>query len=459
MRLDLIIRTSKRKKDARSPQQQRDLAGAWAQAHGHEIVAVHDSGRDESGKTMDRASIRAARERIRAGATDGVLFALTDRLGRAPIEEAMTFVRELDRIGYLALADAGGEPVNLREPSAETNLVLQLQMARQQWLVTANRFKQSQRDAIAAGRFVGPTPFGYVRRSGRLYEHEARGPIVRRAFRLAAGPGLHAAVEYLREAAPGRRWDTDSVRRLLASRVYLGESRVEHVDEVLLNERAHDALTTPGDWHAAQSAPRVRRASGDYPLTHVATCAACGAGLIGALQSVHGKRYRRMRCSQVCTGGVGSISADGLEAFVREALREALAGVEFRLGYDGGDVDSAEAALELAESRLARYLEDLETRDEVGEVAWRAGRRAHSAAVTSAREALANVAAQSARSERLPAAAELDDPVKFGHALAVIGRLEVAGGRRPIVDRVVLDWIGVDDDLDDLDDGVGVLAA
>jgi hypothetical protein len=46
-------------------------------------VLVNNSGKSESGKTMDRA----ATERVRAGETDGIIVALTDRFGRAPIEE------------------------------------------------------------------------------------------------------------------------------------------------------------------------------------------------------------------------------------------------------------------------------------------------------------------------------------------------------------------------------------
>jgi DNA invertase Pin-like site-specific DNA recombinase len=88
LRLDLIIRTSKRKAEAKSPKQQRDMAESSATAHGHEIVYVHDSGTDESGKTMNRASLNAARDRLRAGLTDGIIVALADRIGRAPIEQA-----------------------------------------------------------------------------------------------------------------------------------------------------------------------------------------------------------------------------------------------------------------------------------------------------------------------------------------------------------------------------------
>ena len=161
---------------------------------GYTIAMVHDSGRSESGKTMDRATLHAIMDRVRSGLTDGVIVALTDRLGRAPIEEAMAWVRELNRIGgVLVPADAGGRPVDLADPQAETNLVLQLQMARQFWLTKAAGFKRSRRDAVAAGKFVGPTPLGYERVTGRLRPDPARAGIVTAAYRAAAQDGRNAA--------------------------------------------------------------------------------------------------------------------------------------------------------------------------------------------------------------------------------------------------------------------------
>src|SRR5690349_8221004 len=67
LRLDLAIRTSKRKTEAKSPQQQRDMAQGVASAFGYEIVRTHDSMADESGKTMDRATLRAVMQRVRDG--------------------------------------------------------------------------------------------------------------------------------------------------------------------------------------------------------------------------------------------------------------------------------------------------------------------------------------------------------------------------------------------------------
>ena len=450
LRLDLVIRTSKRKQEARSPQQQRDIAYGCTSGAGHEIVTEHDSGESESGKTMDRSSLRALHRRVAAGETDGVIVAAIDRLGRAPIEESMAWVRDLKTVGgVLVVASMGGRAIDLADPVQETGLVMQLQFARQEWLTKAEGVKRSQRDAIAAGKFVGPTPFGYTRRDGRLYEHPEQGPLVREAYRLAARHGHDAAIDYLRGAHPARRWDSDSVRRLLKSRAYLGESRTGK----LLNAAAHEPLVDAPVWAAAQTAARARRSNGDYPLTNLVTCANCGAGLVGAMQTVPGRKpTRRMRCSAVCKGGVGSVTADRLEAHVRGLAAGWVDESGWLASYAPTGKDAAEAALAAAEYDLAEFV------DGVGGMAGDLIRRnidKRQAAVDAARAELRVIADACARSEVLPnaAAVRADD-----EALAAVLRVgvdsgvvvTVAGGRGPIEGRV---------DVDGLEDGVGVLAA
>ena len=462
LRFVLPIRTSKRKKEAKSPQQQRDLAFGWAAAHGHEIVAVLDSGRDESGKTMDRASIHEAMTMVTSDQADGIVFALTDRLGRAPIEESMTWIRSLALVGHLALADAGGSPVNLQDPNAETSLVLQLQIARQQWLATARRFRQSQRDAIKAGKFIPPTPIGYVRIGGVLHEDELYGPVVREAFRLAASD-FHAAVTYLRQAVPQRRWDSSAVRRVLSSRTYLGENHYTLKEdpgnfpaEELVSPHRHDALTDPTTFDRAQTKPRMRRSNGDYILSHVATCGRCGAGMVGGFHSPSkgSKSYRRMRCSNLdsCRGG-SSIAAAMLEDYVREQVAQRLGDRALRALLEPVGKEDAEAVLADAVYDRDQYLAGTEGLP-ANVIALNARRL--QAAVTAAEKELSAVAVRCADREELPSADEVrtSDPHLLRAIRAGVVVLEVRPGRGTVEERVYIGFLG-----DDLDDRPRTLAA
>ena len=451
--LDLIIRTSKRKKDARSPQQQIDMAKAMADVGGHEIVFVHDSGRSESGKTMDRGSVHAANERVAAGEVDGVIFAMADRIGRATIEETMTFVRSLYRVGYLVIADIGPDPIDLSDPNVETNLVIRLQFARDQWVNAARRFRRSQVDALAAGRFIGPTPLGYAREAGRLVEHPELGKVIREAYRRAARDGLHAAIGYLAEKVPERDWTTSSARKVLGSRVYLGESWIwipkddrdpdgEKVRKT--NPAAHGALTDLATWTAAQTAPHTRRPNADYPLSGVARCDACGGPLVGQFQRVDGRgverEYRRYRCGARSCGGGSSINADKLEAFVRDLLGVAFASRARRVRSGTGGLEEARATLEEAQAELQAYL----TNPAVSALrdSFTAGAEIRARVVEEARQRFQEVAGRSAREELVVAASELDDPAQFARALrAMVESVSVRRGRGAVADRVEIRWV------------------
>lgn len=443
LRLDLAVRTSKRKKEARSPQQQRDIAEACAKANEHEIVMVHDSGGDESGKTMDRATLRAIMERIHAGKTDGLIVALTDRLGRAPIEEAMTFVRELGDVGYLVLADAGGRPVDLSDPMAETNLVLQLQMARQYWLATAKRFKQSQADAVKAGKWIGRAPFGYLRTdAGTLTPDPATADIVTGAFRVGAAGGMHAVISYMQDRVPERRWRTDEVRRMLRCRAYMGEI----VYGELRNPKAHKPLTTPALWHACQTEPRHRRSNGHYPLSHVVHCDTCGHGLVGQQQTVRGVKRRRMCCSNSECPARVSVSADNLEAHVRDECKNAVRNNRFILRFVAGDLTAAKQGVELAEAEFDEFSVDREAKRMMGTKRWHAALADYEAAVAEAKTSYETIAAENGRVIELPTAAQLDDDSKLVRFIRDTDiDIRVRPGRAPIDKRVIIP----DDDLDD----------
>ena len=455
LRLDLIVRTSQRKREARSPQQQRDIAEACRLSHQppHEIVHVHDSGRSESGKTMDRQSVRDAMERVRTGQTDGVIVALTDRLGRAPIEEAMTIVRELDAIGKLVVADTGPNPIDLSDPMAETMLVMQLQIARQFWVQKARGFKRSQRDAFKRGAPSIRTPLGYVRvkggdRAGCLDVDPVTGPIITKAFKVAATDGLQATVRYLREHADQiqvlyrgqlntRRWDTDSVRRMLRSRTYLGQITLDGETQI----HAHEALTDRATWSAAQTDPRPRRHNTEYVLSGIARCGTCGGPLIGSLQHVHGNEYRRMRCANPECSARASISADGLERLVRDSLAKGLADRTWRVRFVPGGLQEAREALETAEAERNWWSGDLDLARDLGREAYRAGLVARSAAVAEAREVFEKLAGETARSDVLPAADELNDPEQLARAIsATVDSITVRPGRGSVFERATISW-------------------
>jgi DNA invertase Pin-like site-specific DNA recombinase len=349
MRLDLAIRTSQRKKEALSPTQQRQIAADFERRTGHEIVAVHDSGKSESGKTMNRASLNAIRERVRAGLTDGAFFAYLDRMGRAPIEEVMPFVRGLVADGgALFVGDWGDEPFDLSRPDVEDMLVMRMQMNRSMWTKAAERQRRNKRDSLAAGKFIGPTPFGYrkgttVETRGKLVPDETLAPVVREAFRRAAAADLEAARDYLVEVAPNaRNWTTTMVRALLGNRTYLGEhaergylAGVSDAGETL-HYPGHPPLVDAETFNDAQHASRGKRPHSNYLLSGLVKCE-CGANVVG--MTAHGRppRYR-------CHRGHYFGATAALDEHIRGECATMLADADVRDRLQPEGVDEAEDA-------------------------------------------------------------------------------------------------------------------
>src|ERR1019366_1064733 len=105
--------------------------------------------------------------------------------------------------------------------------------------------------------------------------------------------------------------------------VVLGELSIDGITE----KGTHEAIVTPAVWRAAQldAGPR-RRSADDYPLSHLAVCGTCGAGMIGGRSGgkENGGRKRRYRCSSRSGAGHASIVADALEQHVETAARGAV---------------------------------------------------------------------------------------------------------------------------------------
>jgi DNA invertase Pin-like site-specific DNA recombinase len=291
LRLDVLVRTSQRDEGAASPKQQIERCQRSADINGHTIAMVHDSGRSESGKTMNRDSVRSAMERIRAGQTDGVMVAFLDRIGRAPIEESMATIRELDQIGKLVIADGDGQPVDLEDPAAETMLVIQLQFARQQWRATAKRYADNRRGAIKDGKHVGGLKWGYqyadptpkprgrgVVDSHLVVDERLRDTVQELFERKASGASWLELARWLDAADPkpgDRKWSRQTVIDIIRSRTYLGE--VRHGEFV--KPDAHEPLVSPSLWRRAQNEPGHRTPRGNYLLSGLVRCAGCGRNM------------------------------------------------------------------------------------------------------------------------------------------------------------------------------------
>ena len=412
----------------------------WAAASGVEIVERYLDW-DRTGSKLERPALDRMLEDLRSGVLDGAAVAKTDRLSRAKTGDALRLVGEIQEIrpGSLALLDLGVDPTT---PTGEMFLTLLLGFAHMQWRQFKDSWSDAQGRAFERGARAASAPFGYRATvightkagkpiHGPLEPDPTWGPVVTEAFRIAASDGMHATQRYLSEQAPDRRWRTDDVRRLLRNRVYLGEIGLNGTVK-----RLHPRLTDQDTFTSAQTEPRMRRSNAHYPLSHIAQCGKCGSGLVGAFQSVHGRRYRRYRCSNPDCRGGSSISADKLEDHTLRALFEALSNHRTRVKFIPGGTDEARDALERAEAELEAYMADPEL-SALGK-AFRAGATSRAKAVEQARGVYQERIALAGRAEVLPAAGQLHGPGQFERALAaMVDRIDVQPGRGTVESRVV----------------------
>jgi len=426
-----------------SPEVQRESIQAWAQAHGHDPKAI--SWVEEIDRPAGEGKRRPEFEALLADVTTGDVIVVwkISRFGRSLIESALR-IQKIEQAGGAVESATEGTQSKLTRNIMLAIAEDELERLTETWAL-------AQEKALAAGVWFGFPPFGYERKQRRspLTEHPKWGPVVREAFRIAGIEDIGAAVAYLREVAPRRHWTTDSVRKMLRSRVYLGEVWVggDKTERRAVTEidgkPPHPPLTTPADFAAAQTTPKARRANGDYLLSGIVTCAACasgdqpGAGLVGQLQHVNGRIYRRLRCANPACKGGSSISSDKLTELVRAELKALLADDFWRGHFVPGDLSAARKALAAAEGAIERHWKRDDTLP-----GWKTAMEDKERTLRCAEATHDRVAGEVARHVELPTPEEIDDDVTFlATLLAIRPDIRVARGRGDIADRVTWNWL------------------
>lgn len=416
-----------------SPAVQREAIERWAVYKGVRIAEWHVD-EDQSGGTHNRPGLELAVARALARETSGIVSWKIDRFSRYT-EGGLRDLRRLEeRDARLAFVV---EDIDTSGPMGR--FVYTVMLAMSEYFLDSIKagWRTAKTRAVERGAHIGPTPFGYDRRPDGTLEPNERGEIVTAAFMAAAHSDLQAAVGLLDRRAPERTWTTFTVRRLLANRVYLGE--VSYGQE-LVSTDAHDPLTSPAIFAAAQHEPTGRRRpKGDFPLSGIAACGTCGAHMVGARGGAHGQRMYRCSSHSTC-GGAAVITADLLEAHVVGVLKAAFDHPGFQVGSESVELAGAEEALLETERELDEFAADATARGILGR-RYHAALQARVTAVDRAREALRDALARSEQT-RLVVPTELWESLEPAELAEVLrGGLErviVRKGRGRIGERVTV---------------------
>ncbi len=419
-----------------SPSVQREAIERWADYKGV-TVARWFIDEDESGGTHDRPGLNEAVTRAVEGVTGGIVSWKIDRFSRFT-EGGLRDLRRLEDAGARLVFVT--EDIDTSGPMGKFVYTVMLAMSEYFLDMIKAGWVTAKTKAIDRGAHIGPAPFGYRRADdGTLEVDPVRGPVVARAFEIAAEHGLHAAVPFLIEHAPERTWTAYTTERFLGNRTYLGQV----TSGQLARRDAHTPLVGRQVFEAANNlepSRLKRRPSGRFPLSGVALCAGCGGPLVGARG---GNDKRRMyRCAARCEASA-VMTADLLEGYVVATLREALEGVEWEIGEPGPEVDDAAARVVEAERDLDEFLADTAARRILGD-RYHAALQKYVGSVEAAQEAMRQVTARAGMRRRVPGS-DLPDAEYLEQLRGSTITVSVRRGRGPVSDRVRIGVDGVDD--------------
>lgn len=286
-------------------------------------VYVDDDRSAYSGKP--RPEYRRMLADISARAVDGLIVYNLDRLHRQP-RELEAFFDVVDAAGLTALASVEGD-INLASHDGRFHARILGAVARKSSDDASRRIKRKNEERASQGLPTGggTRPFGY--RPDRVTVDPVEAALVREAaHRALAGDSVRAiATDWNARGIPtaaGKRWTVETLRRMLYSARISGQR--EHLGEIV----------APGQWAAIitpEETARLRaildertrirsRPVRRYLLSGLLRCDLCDAPLVSRPQANGDRRY-------VCAKGPGhsgcgrmAIRADGVEAFLAEAV-------------------------------------------------------------------------------------------------------------------------------------------
>lgn len=449
-RMDGYVRVSRRMGRAGpayiSPKIQKEAIERWAQYRDVEIIKWHED-EDHSGGTQNRPGIREAIRRIEAGDTEGIACWRLNRFARN-VSAAIEDVKRIEAAGgYLAFVEEDIDPTG---PFGSFLLTVLLAVSTLERDNISSGWQSAKTRAVERGVKVGRAPMGYEKNEDGVLVLSEEADLMREVFRLAGRGSLQPVLSLLKKNRPDRAWTMSTIRRLLASRTYLGE--VSYGD--LLNANAHEPLVTRSEWEAAQQPSEQRRKpDAFFPLSGIAVCAGCGFPMVGSRSN----EVRVYRCKYQYSRPYGTrhdceapavISAERLESYTRKVLKRVWMTDGWRVSDTPPEgADEAQAALEDAEAELFAFAEDRTMRKALGDAKYHELLGERTDAVEEAQKAFREQAKESARETRvLPSELlETTDPEELRELLtAAFSKIEVTKGRGKVSDRVKLLLYGSD---------------
>ena len=297
-----------------------------------------------SGGNTNRPALKRLLADCEAGKIDIIVVYKIDRLSRSICDFAELSNRfDKWNVAFVSVT----QEINTHTSAGRMMLNILVTFAQFEREVITERVRDKMAASRRKGKWVGGTvPYGYRVEKRRLYPIEEEAAVVNRIFRRyleVQSPKL-IAMELNKEGVfnhNGRKWDTQSIHRILTNHHYVGE--VEYQGAVYKGE--HDAVVPRELWDRCREimssdAPkpdRSRNTSDPALLQGVLRCGHCQSIMTPARVNRRGRYYLYYTCQHSsrhpdCGCPVRHLPAAEVEEQVLAQLGKTLASPEIVVG-------------------------------------------------------------------------------------------------------------------------------
>ncbi|MBA3434536.1 MAG: recombinase family protein [Actinobacteria bacterium] len=348
-----------------APPAQEDAIRAHCRARRLEVVdVVHEL--DASGGTMARPKLQALISEIEAGKLNGIVVARLDRFARTLVGGIQTLEQIHVAGGFVQTVEGSIDTSASSGAMAEMQLNILLTFAQWERATRAEGFASAKQRAVARGVHIsGTVPVGYLRpaRGARLEFDSEKASSVRDAFELrATGAPYGEVARLLDRTLPGGPsgkgvWNRNTVSRLLANPVYVGEARQGEYRQ----PGAHLPVVSQEVFDTVQALARrvedpTTRSDARSLLAGIARCGSCGYALDRNRVNGHYFAYRcRGRSAASDCEAPASAMADKLDLVVEEAVLAHLAGRQVEQVASADDIAELHGRLTAVRAKRANF--------------------------------------------------------------------------------------------------------
>ena len=335
----LYLRQSTFREESISLELQESACRAYATQRGYDVVAVEaDPG--VSGRTFDRAGVRAVMTAVEAGAADVIILWKWSRWSRNRLDWYVAADKAQQSGGRI---ESATEPIDTSTSIGRLSRGMMIEIAAFESERAGDQWREAHERRVKLGRpHHGKNRFGYV------YDPDQKlhvpdpdlAPIVRDLYqRYVDGASIYRLVQWLNEhniptvEHGGKRgapsWAESTLRGILDNPFPTG--RFIYRGEIV--DGAHEAIVPLEVWEAYRGqrerrASRPRAETSNYLLSGLVRSLACGTVLTGG-KATGGRTY--YRCATGFTRGThagGYIPCEIVEDAVMEKLQEHAASLD-----------------------------------------------------------------------------------------------------------------------------------